>query len=459
MSIKIVSVLLSGSLLISACSSLETMGLDPEYLSLRDKVEQSPGDTLLLGRLADMANMNFASSGNTVYRDEAIELYGRYLKANPGHLGAAFGRYGLLAHRYINEGRSEDIQAIRVAYQGLAPIKASVELSPPSLIQSLRGINAGESDFDEHRDLLQAALKENPRHVVTRLILAQVYKASNRPRLARAMVAEAARQQPTNPDVAREYADMLNEVVGESHCSYDRERHRTDLKAAIKAAKQALKANPKDADIVRDLSVLYEALGQSELALFEAKRFVELNPGSESQWFLVDQYTANGQFEDAFNLAEQLMVDKPAKAYDLENSAMAKFQQGDYESALTLFQEYRDVADPPSVYYVIREAIAAETLDKPALSKEALASLSLDSVGNDWEKALLRFHRRDLSEADLLDLPKDACEKTEGHYFIARRALLEGNKEKARYHFKQTVDLEVPRFYEYVSGKLLLQEL
>ncbi|MCU7842485.1 MAG: tetratricopeptide repeat protein [Candidatus Thiodiazotropha sp. (ex Monitilora ramsayi)] len=446
-------------LLISGCAPLESKSLDAEYLSLRDKVERSPEDTLLLGRLADMAKDNYLSSGNTSYRDDAIAYYTRYLEMSPGHLGASLARYSLLVRKYIQEGRVEDIQKIRKIYHDSQVVKSVQEVSPPSFIEAIRKISAGEGSLDDLRSLVQAGVKENPRHVPSRLLLAEIYMGLDKPRLARAMIFETARQHPTNPKVSSAYAEMLNDLALESHCDYDRKKHRADVREAIKAAKVAAKANPKDADIAYNLSVLYESLGQSELAVYQAKRLVELEPGPDSEWFLVDQLNANGQFDQAFLLATELAGNGPDVAGDLEIMAMSKYQQGDYESALRLFQRYRRSAEKPSIYYVMREAIAAESLNKTSVSKELLSSIDLDSLDTDWERSLLRYLRHDISETDLLGNTENACNSTEGHYFIARRAMLDGDREKARVHFEQAMSYQVPRFYEYSSSKLRLQEL
>lgn len=447
------------ALLLAACGP-QQRAEDPEYSALKAQAEAQPDDTIAIGRVADAAQARYRATGQGHYRDDAIAYYQRYLEASPGHVGGNVALYAMLASRYVERVDANDMRQLREIFQRTPVLQTSPGVAPPSLVEALIYVGRRSRIVDvapKMRDLLRKAIRENPRNVTSHLLLAETYEATGRPELAEAMIAQAYKAQPENTRVLIARAGVLYERAQASMCNLDRDAHREDVKQAIAALKAAAKANPKRAALFHDLSQMYEALGRPQLALFQAKRYNELQDDEESRWYLLDQYTAAKLFDEADKQGTENIQRDGRNAMVIGQLAMVANQRGDYEAAAKLFRDYRLLSRRPDVYFVVREAIVAEHLGREDQAQKALAAADVEP--GTFDEALLNFHQGTLDEADFLGEADDACRLTEAHYFIARRALLDGDKAKARTEFGKVLDYQVPRYFEYVSAELRLQEL
>ena len=141
----------------------------------------------------------------------------------------------------------------------------------------------------------------------------------------------------------------------------------------------------------------------------------------------------------------------------MDSLGMLAFQRGDMAGARERYASYRKYTNKPSVFIVIREALAANSLNLSA--DDALKSIQTYDLKDDWEKSLLAYHREELEEGAFLGLAENVCNKTEANYFVAYRALLAGNKAKAREHFKKVLSYKLSAYYEYPSAKRLLKTM
>ena len=448
-------------LFIAACASNSYRTLDPKYVELREQAEQAPDDILLLSRVADQARQNYSTTGINEYSEDAIRYLERLLQLNPGHVGASVVLYSVLGDRMLRTTSLRDMPRLRSLFQQTSILQHTDKVAPPSFVEAIVRLRSGHGDSSlaEVRSSLREALKENPQYLRTQIMLGGIYMDMGKPRVAEAMFLATLKKGPSDPGDSKLLAFFLNDLSEGTMCDLDRDKHRSQLRNAIEATKAALKTNPHNPDLAYNLSILYEGLDRRKLAIFEAQQYAGLKKDRKAGWFLVDQYRAAEEFDKADKLSRELLAQHPADAEELEDEAMTAFQRGDFEMAADKFQEYRSVQPRPSVYSAVREAIVSQRLGRDGQSRQALAAIDIASVNDRWERALLRFHRRELSENTLLSAARDACEKTEAHYFVAWRAWLEGDKQAARQHFERVLGYEVPRFFEYTAAKAHLRSL
>lgn len=440
-----------------ACSPQRTE--DPEYFAAQQQAAASQ-DALVVGRFADEAQQRYRAGKDARYRDEAIDAYRRFLQLSPGHLGASVALYQLYGERLLEVGGRADLAAIRGLFADNPAIAQSDGIAPPSLIEVMLILrHPSGADVATVRSLLRDAIRENPNEVRSTLILARLYLDEGRDALAKSLYQQVLKRQPDNPQVLKLYAGLLFSEAQSSHCDPDREMHRRKVRAALDAAKTALRQQPQDAELVHDMSILYESLDRRSLALFLAQRHVELEPTIDARRFLIDQYLAAFQFDTASAMVaeSQRQVDQ-SQPIDFDQIAEAAYLRGDWAAAREALTRYRRLGRP-RVYELIDEMALAAKLGQAEVLQEARASLDPSSVEDPWQAQLLRFALGHIDEQGLMAMADNACRRAEGEYALARKAWFAGDRNKAAAHYRRVVDAGIPRFVEHVRAKFRLEQL
>ena len=320
--------------------------------------------------------------------------------------------------------------------------------APPSFIDSFKYLKNPK----KRAALLKKGLQENRYFIDGYFYLSEIYKQQKQYDMAAAILKMALKYEKDNKN---KY--LIHKTISSIYLEKffnDPEQclstNKEFLKKIIKELKSRVKLNPKDSDSYKMLSSFYNYLGQNQLAIFNAKKALELEPLSK------DTITGYG-----YTLIMSQKVDKffkIAKSQSSDNLTFAYFAIQDWKNA----KKYAKLSlkDNPKYFYShLKFALSSAMVDGKEALKKYLLNLPKDVEVNSWEQSLIDFFTDKISKDELLKRAKNKCQKTEALFYIGFNYLIDGNKEMAKEYFKKVVDLKVYSFVEYTLSKYYLKLL
>ena len=451
------SLLLLGVVLLSGCLPTgELREEDPALNNLKAQVAANPQDPQTRAKLVDAYLQRFNETKDPAYRDDAIRELHLLTGQHPNLTGANIALYRLLVGLSLEQSSTEHLDELRGIYQRTALLKET-PIAPPALVEGLIALHGVK-----HKAQLRAvihtvhsALKENPRHVGTRILLAKLYTELGQDALALAMLEQAYQLAPDSPLVLHDYGMRLTDRVREARCEGDY-RH---LDQALTVVKQATAKLPKDPELQQDLARLYETRGAFELALFASKRRHELQADADSGSALAESYAEANQIPKAIDLLQELIHKYPDDADLLNRLAHVYFQDKQWRNANTTFVKYLQQTHDIEPYAMIWLSLSDQVLRDKQAAVRHLQAIPQQSFSNDWERTLVAYLRGDLEEGQLLAKANNACEQAEAYYYSGFQKWLHEDRPGARAAFEKVVALHVPYFYEHHSAVRLLRDL
>ena len=172
--------------------------------------------------------------------------------------------------------------------------------------------------------LLKRALKQKPDSVEILYVLAQAYNDENRPLDALDLLVRAHKLAPENTDVIF----LLARVSMTQNYFED----------AIPLLQAGLKIDGKRADLRAALGESYFMAGQTETAITEFKKLIEVEPSARSYTFMGLAYRHLGRFDEATKYFEQGLKLDPGSASCLFNLGYIQERQGKNAAAEEMFQ-------------------------------------------------------------------------------------------------------------------------
>lgn len=451
------AILLIAGLLLTGCVPGDTVREDdPELAALVARSQADPKDQLTRSQLIDAYLKRLNQTKQVRYRDKAIEELRIFLADAPEHTGANVTLYQLLANQSVQQASREHLAELRVIYER-TPILLETPMAPPSLLDAaitLQTANKAD-DLKAAIGLARQGLKENPRHIGSRLLLAKLYRELGNDALAMAMLEQAHKLAPDHPAALAEYGNALYQAARASRCSGGSPH----LDKAITVVKQASVKKPEDSELLFRLSKLYEMRGRHELALFTAKRLVDAEDNPDNRLFLAEQYNLADRRDEAVAAYQALMAQQPGDPSLLDGLAHVHFQRAEWQRARELLLQHVDASDTPHAYAVMLLSLTERLRGDDDAARKHLRGLPVTSFDNDWERTLVRFLAGDIDEAALHAAANDTCNQVEAHYFAGFSKWIAGDNAAARADFEKVIALNVPFFYEHHSARYLIDRL
>jgi tetratricopeptide (TPR) repeat protein len=228
---------------------------------------------------------------------------------------------------------------------------------------------------------------------------------------------------------------------------------RRELERAIADFTRALQLQPNAADFLNDRGIAYHSAGQRDKAIADYTRAI----AARTKWQATpyhnrgNSYLAKGNLTNAiadFTRAIELdptlrkSVSCRAVAYMLLRDRAAIV---DAAAAIRLAGKDKTAA----IYPALTGYFAAKLLADDRQAKVFLDGASTRLWTGEWPSPILSYLIGQLDANRLLAAASDAGEATEAHCFIGLNALLDGQVESARTHFRWIKEKGLPEFTEY----------
>ena len=260
---------------------------------------------------------------------------------------------------------------------------------------------------------------------------------------------------------------------------------------AIIALRQIVRDHADNAAAHNALASVLNNNGHYAEALVHAEKAAELEPDNLRYRYNRGVVRAeHGRFAEAIADFDAALAADRKQPFALLERGAAKLSLGDLSAARADWAKAAE-ADPKLIWPVWYEATgafvagdfgkAATGFDRVAAAEPDFAPAKLWSaiahgragarkvaappLGNGWPTPAIRFLRRELDEAALLAdaasdrISGDRRRLAEAHFFIAQRALIEGDKGNARDHLQRALAIASPRHVWRIAAERDLEQL
>ena len=260
---------------------------------------------------------------------------------------------------------------------------------------------------------------------------------------------------------------------------------------AIARLRKAVEAEPANAAAHNALGSLLNSKGHFAEALPHAEQAVALDPGNARYRYNRGVVRAeHGRFAEAVADFDIALAAHPDLTYAWLERGAAKLSLDDVAGARADWAKAAQ-SDPKLIWVHWYQATgdfvegrfaeaaagfnriaAAEPAFVPAKLWRAIAhgrggkALAVDDPGStDWPEPAVRFFRKEIDEAALLKIAGedrvsgDRRRTAEAHYFIAQRALIEGDRATARDHLWWALAIPSPRHVWRIAAERDLKQL
>lgn len=260
---------------------------------------------------------------------------------------------------------------------------------------------------------------------------------------------------------------------------------------ALAALRRLVRAEPTNGAAHNALGSLLNSQGHYAEALPHAEKAVELEPANIRFRYNRGVVRAeHGRFAEAVADFDAAIAADPKQPYAWLERGAAKLSLGDAEGARADWRKAAE-ADPkmswPHWYEATgdfvdgRFAEAAARFDRVAAAEAGFVPARLWSAiahgragamkgtaaptSPDWPTPALRFFRGEIDAAALLAeavrdrISGDERRTAEAHFFIAQRALIAGDRGKARDHLERALAIPSPRHVWRIAAERDLERL
>jgi rhomboid protease GluP len=267
-----------------------------------------------------------------------------------------------------------------------------------------------------------------------------------------------------------------------------------ELDAASQAAAEALAIDPDSATAHGVKGQVLRAQGRDRDALVAFQRFAELAPTLPTAWIeLSESHYLVGDFEHALVAAQRAIRLAPRNPGAHDALVAAKLWQGDLAGAKAAAQELLRLAPdhagavrklgfiellegryhealsylrveplPPSessIYRGLWWSLAARGAGEDRQAESVLAGLASALARGTWPHRLVQYLHGDITSATLLDAAVTAGQRCEAHFYVAFRALLDGDDGAALSHLEASAATGVTPYFEHLGATVLLRRL
>ncbi len=350
--------------------------------------------------------------------------------------------YTALTDKATRERDESLLEEIRALYQTVRLSEPTLgeeglPLPHPSFVAGMvywrLGAREGISDEEERKyeDMAIAAyrnaIQADPGFAATHLELAKVYYFRNENELALFEAEQAVRLEPQLADAHAMLGRIHRDNVHRDDSCYDRE----SVDAAVRAFKEAVRLDPESNRAHRGLSDAFVHQGRYELALFEARRAVEIADSARNRAQLGDALLGIGRPEEAAKEFREALKRKPDYASAQSQRGLALLAARRYEEAIDAYDRYLELDDSPWIYAVLYHHFALRHMGRNEEARR-LIERHAGRAEEPWEENLVAYYLGKLGPEQLRERAENECQRQNSRFYVAYDQLLRGLTEEAQ---------------------------
>lgn len=273
------------------------------------------------------------------------------------------------------------------------------------------------------------------------------------------VIADASRMIQLAPEDPRGYS---NRAIGYmSLRQHDR---------AISDLTRYIELRPDDEKGYESRGSSYLQLGKYAEAIQDFTKGIELRPDVSTDYYNRSLcYRLIGRYDDAAADLTRILTLEPGNMTALVQRGAVYELAGDYERALVDYEQAASGGGPNEVYATLwryallrqlgQEREAAEVFAVLSAGAHVWAPGSSATETRSWTDRLVALYAGHVTAGDLLAASATDDERAEAHYYIGRKAQLDGDSAGARQAFEQCVALDRRGILETDFAQALLREL
>jgi hypothetical protein len=411
-------------------------------------------------------NQNAKPTKNRHERELAILYFHTVLELVPGNqvvIGELYNIY------YDDTFHNRYLDAFTKAKQVFLQLPESTRatMNPPSLAKyvatSFLQDEKKQPNRQALRDVLLAAIQEQPKNDNAYIQLAKLYKEDRYFALA---IATLKRGADNINDSAALYANIGSSYTERAElygCNYENPK---DIAKSAEYYQLAIALNPKDQALHYALANTLFDLNRHYLGLHETDILVALNPSP-------DHFAASAQFYSMLGKhkkANALLAQAAQKNLALSDASVHEINmnQGDWGKASETFSTYINPRKNYSVYDLIKGDIISQQLLKqnplqhlkvsPPSHALLLQTEKELAFSNAWEKSLYSYWMSKITSEDLKKLALTRCEKTEYFFYTGYKDYSLGLSTQAKDKFTAAINQNTYRFIERPLARYFLEQ-
>lgn len=232
---------------------------------------------------------------------------------------------------------------------------------------------------------------------------------------------------------------------------------------AIQDYSEAIRLNPDNQAAYNNRGITFRRTGQYDKAILDFGHALRLAPDNASAYFNRGvAHAGKRQFEKAAHDFSEAIRLNPSHASSLSGRGRAKFLSGDFDAAMNDFKTAVTLlpGDPYAVIWLFLAQTRSGRDGRNDLIKNAAPF-----TREQWPGPIIAMLLGQTSVNDLLKLATDADsarqleKRTEAYFYAGQKELAAGNRVAAIGHFRETVNIGVTRFVEYVAAAEELKRL
>ncbi len=198
--------------------------------------------------------------------------------------------------------------------------------------------------------------------------------------------------------------------------------------------------------------------GRFELAIFEARRAVEIKDSARNRLQLGKALLAAERPLEAVAQQREALKRRPDYAWAQAELGLALLIAGHHEEAADAYQRRMELDDPPSFYMVLHYHMALQHLGRDEEARRLLARHA-GRAEESWEHHLLAFHSGNLRSEELLARAANECQRAEAHFYVGYQQLLEGRTQAARQSVEENLKTKLYCFQEAPFARVKVGQL
>lgn len=420
-------------------------------------------------QLAELYFKQYLIDKNADFKLWALYHAQRALNTKPQDLSLLAAYYRLLYTQVRIEGDKAQLARLQTFYAGL-PEAARTSFYPPSLALYLFQLEQDKQNRDparraELKTILRQALQEQPRNGLIHLQLSRYYFDARQIAVGFAMLHQAQRLEPNNPQVVLALAEAYRTRAQRTECVYD---HLDDIKRSTQFYKQLLTqpAPGEEAAVTQTqlsqvhwgLMINYAHLGLAPLSIREGDQALGAETPAINKWFFASYLTYQNQparAEQLFLAAKQQLPKIPTRGV-VEHYVL----QGQWKKAAAAFAEYIADNEQPGVTDLLLASMIQVELQDKSVSVGSLWRTEKKAVFfNSFDEALAKFWRGELTESAFAEQAKSPCQQAEFEFYLGYLHLLNNRVGKAKEAFERARAYPQPMNFETQMAARFLQGL
>ena len=436
--------------LVVACAPLQKKpsAIVNDIQDHEQQLKINPQNAASLAALGERYFKLFESTKKVVHRDAAIKYNQAYLDLYPQHPAVKRNLYLAYFHKVSNEFKQADVIKLRNIFNSFNSVNAA-SLNPPSVASYNYKINHYPK-IEELVEILKQAIVEQPSSAFAYVTLARAYSNLGQEKMAQALLVYANQNNPDNFYLQATLGDMYMTRGKEKACKGNQYK---DMEKALAFYHKVLKVRPDNARLRGEMAEAYFYNGRFRLALQQYKKSQEFKEGDIKLLDIGIVYSILGKNDKALDYFQRAGEGYFAK----KDLAVHYFSLEQWQSSLASYNETFSLQDN-HFYSRLLQSYALTFNDGHLSGIEKLKQFVAKHELNDWEEKLYKLRIGSLASADLMSAADDACLRTEGYFYQALQARLDGDNEQYKQLLDKTLQEKVYLYTEYKAASNLARQ-